>query len=90
MGILLTVLLFLGYINLFSPTDIIYILGFYLLFALALLLIFKTFFRLERSIVWLVVILIFLLLQQLRVNNIINTVILSAILITMETYFRKN
>ncbi|MBI5452307.1 hypothetical protein HY945_02505 [Candidatus Gottesmanbacteria bacterium] len=87
--ILLVWLIFIGYINLFSPSSILSFLVFYFLLSLNLLFTFKSFFPFGRSLLWTGIIIIYLILRQLHLDNIINTILMVSILITFEIYFRK-
>lgn len=80
---------FIGYIIIISPSSIISYLGFYFLLSISLFITFKSFFSQGRTFVWLGIILIYLLLRQFHLDNILNTIILMGIFLTFEIYFRK-
>lgn len=80
---------FIGYIIVVSPSSVISFAGFYLLLSIALFTTLKSFFPLGRTLVWLGIILIYLLLRQFHIDNILNTLILAGIFITLEIYFRR-
>ncbi len=81
---------FVGYIIIVSPLSIISFAGFYVLFAFALFSTFKVFFPTSRTLMWTMVILIYLTLKQFHLDNIINTLILAGIFITLVIYFRRD
>lgn len=87
--IILVWLIFIGYINIISPSSLISFVGFYLLLALSLFSTFRLFISLGRAIIWLAIILIYLLLRQFRLDNLINTILLFGLLFTLEIYFRR-
>ncbi|OGG20469.1 hypothetical protein A3D03_06485 [Candidatus Gottesmanbacteria bacterium RIFCSPHIGHO2_02_FULL_40_13] len=80
---------FVVYINVISPSSIISFAGFYLFLALSLFFSLKIFFSLGRTIHWIGIMLIYLLLRQFHIDNIINSMLLLGILVTLEIYFRK-
>lgn len=82
-------LIFVGYINLAQPSSVLSFSGFYLLLSLAIFNTLRTLLSLGKSIVWIGVILIYLILRQFHLDNILNTIILISIFVTFEIYFRK-
>lgn len=87
--VIISWLIFIGYINLFPPTTSFSFLAFYFLLLLSLFATFRLFIPVARSIVWIATILIYLILRQNHLENIINTILLLGIFVTLEVYFHK-
>lgn len=83
-------LVFLGYINLFPPESRFSFLVFYLLLSTSFLFTFLLFSSVVQSLERTIIVIIFLLLRQFKLENILNIIILVGIGITLEMYFRKN
>jgi len=83
-------LIFFGYINLFPPESRLSFLAFYLLLSASFLFTFLLFSSVVQSLERTIIVIIFLLLRQFQLENILNIIILIGIAITLEMYFRKN
>jgi len=72
-----------------SPESILAFFAFYLLLTLALIYTLQNLFSAKRSIIWSSVFVFYLLLRQLNLANIINTIILVGILISLDIYLKS-
>ncbi|MBI3379504.1 hypothetical protein HY029_01975 [Candidatus Gottesmanbacteria bacterium] len=81
---------FIGYIAIIEPASIISFLGFYLLLALTIFFTLKSFLSIVRTLVWIIIIILYLLFRQFHLENILNTILLIGIFITFEIYFRES
>jgi hypothetical protein len=77
------------FINIFPPENILHFMVFYLIFFLSIFTTLKLIFATFRSLSWTTIIITFLILKQAKIENIINTILLLGILLTIEIYFRK-
>jgi len=82
-------ILFFFYISLFPQSNLVSFFIFYIILSLSLFLTLQTFFSILRSVIWVLLLVVFLLLRQNHLNNIINTLLLLGIFITLEIYFRR-
>src|SRR3989338_8607449 len=87
--ILLPWLVLISYIIIFPPGNTLLFFIFYLFLFIALSNTIHQFRSLVKSILWAAIIIVFLLLRQFRIENIINLILLLSILVTFEVYFRK-
>lgn len=84
-----TFVLLLVYISLVPPTEFIFIAVFYLLLAVLFFSVFRIFMSFSRNLVWTFAISGILILIQYNLSNYLNILLISAILLTFELYFRK-
>jgi len=73
----------------FPPENILFFALFYLLFFLSIYITLKIFFKTLRSFYFAILIIIFLIFRQQKMDNIINNILLIGILLSLEIYFRK-
>jgi len=87
---LISLMLFLGYMISFPPDNIYYFAVFYLFLFLSLWQILRIFYDNKKSLIYPVIIIVFLLLRQNKIDNILNLLLLLGILVSIEVYFRMN
>lgn len=81
--------LFLGFIFIIPPAYLSALIIFYLLLFLSLAATLNIFASFTRSLLWSLLIIIYLILRQNHLDNNINTLILLGILVTLEIYLRR-
>ncbi|OGG14759.1 hypothetical protein A2773_04050 [Candidatus Gottesmanbacteria bacterium RIFCSPHIGHO2_01_FULL_39_10] len=77
------------YIYMISPNSILAFMGFYMLVFLGLYFTFNILLARGRSLIWTLIILIFLFLRQMQFINIVTVILLLGIFVTMELMLRK-
>lgn len=82
-------LMFLIYLNIYPPNSILLVGGFYLLILISVFWTLSLFFEKPGSISYTLLIFITLLLRQFRLLNIFNFLLIIAVAVSLELYFRK-
>src|SRR3989338_959423 len=88
--IFLLFLLLILFINVFSPANWLSFFFFYLLLFLFLWKLFSLLFTVQESILFTLSVIGILLLKQLRLDNILNLLLLLSVTGTLTVYFRKS
>lgn len=88
-SLILLVLLIL-YINIFPPTIMLTILGFYFLWILFWLNLLANFVNLKINFIWTMTVTLILILKQLKLLSVTNMILIGACFMSLTFYFRKN
>jgi len=81
--------LFGVYVYFIPPVYILSYLGFYVIFLFLVYSTVRIFISKTRSVFWALIIFVYLLFRQFEISNLINTLLLLGIFLTLELYFRK-
>ncbi|OIO14857.1 hypothetical protein COV53_06980 [Candidatus Gottesmanbacteria bacterium CG11_big_fil_rev_8_21_14_0_20_37_11] len=77
------------YVYIIPPVYILSYLGFYVIFLFWIYSTVRIFISKTRSVFWALIIFVYLLFRQFEISNLINTLLLLGIFLTLELYFRK-
>lgn len=83
------ILIFFFFLNFFPPVNLLSYIAFYLLLYLTLEKSIYLFQSHEKSIFYALVVITYLLLRQLRIDNLVNLFLFFSVFVTLEIYFRK-
>lgn len=87
---ILFMFILLCYIFFVPPSSLFALIGFYTLVVFASFLLLDIFFPKKRALAYSIFLIVYLLLRQYHIANILNLLLFIALLITMEVYFRKS